>query len=766
MIFTMKRNNKIIASSRSDVQSVLKMLNGLLRVKAGRGWLNWLLKISFSLRGGMTPAVARSAVVCLRHFYSIYKLQGVKGLVLRTKSLYILTMQAKGGKQAVSQDLGPGIALSSDGLPRIIPREHRRRIREGDVFILRLWLSWFSIYRVLDFPGKIKLNTITDPGVVFNKIIVYEMLDAVRVFCSAVLQFKVEGAAKPHLPEIKFFPLSKSTPVLKGKDRKVSSSPMGILTAAYSLKGSNVWESFKLLSEMIPSELTKPFAGDGPAGKSQFQRVLTEILAAKASLPVMPIGKLGFKSEAAGKVRVFAMVDCWTQWLLWPVHQFLFDTLRKLPTDGTHDQFAPVDRLIGLGKTKFWCYDLSAATDRLPIFTQIHLLNFLFGCPFGNAWADVLVGRDYHIPRPPKGVVAGDLPSHVRYAVGQPMGALSSWGMLALTHHFIVHWAAFRTGKPWGTFWDYAVLGDDIIIAEGLTAGAYLQLMKELGVGIGIHKSLVSRKGVLEFAKRFYVGATDCSPVPFKEVVASIVDFESCANFIQKYQMGLRSIAAFGGYGYRVRGRLTATFDKLPRKLSSLLIWRVSPWGIVPHNLPTWFNIKSAIIRPEWLVQTTEMWPSLALPFAQKFKDMALKTEERVDKFRTKGYSNDFLQTRKRVKDIFDWFDDGLWLAANKVGNWYNGLYWIQKFIWQRTIPLLSKDLTSLKDASMAIRHANFPLDESKIFKWIKLFQITSTVKDASKLGEVHRLSRSPSALWPTRLWRGEKQGKRGPRKV
>lgn len=26
-----------------------------------------------------------------------------------------------------------------------------------------------------------------------------------------------------------------------------------------------------------------------------------------------PIGKLGFKEEAAGKIRVFAMVDCWTQ---------------------------------------------------------------------------------------------------------------------------------------------------------------------------------------------------------------------------------------------------------------------------------------------------------------------------------------------------------------------------------------------------------------------------------------------------------------------
>lgn len=33
-----------------------------------------------------------------------------------------------------------------------------------------------------------------------------------------------------------------------------------------------------------------------------------------------PIGKLSTKEEAAGKVRVFAMVDIWTQILLSPLH--------------------------------------------------------------------------------------------------------------------------------------------------------------------------------------------------------------------------------------------------------------------------------------------------------------------------------------------------------------------------------------------------------------------------------------------------------------
>jgi hypothetical protein len=35
---------------------------------------------------------------------------------------------------------------------------------------------------------------------------------------------------------------------------------------------------------------------------------------------------------------------------------------------------------------------------------------------------------------------------NIRYAVGQPMGALSSFNMLAITHHIIVQVAAFNCG--------------------------------------------------------------------------------------------------------------------------------------------------------------------------------------------------------------------------------------------------------------------------------------------------------------------------------
>lgn len=204
-------------------------------VKAGRGWIGWLLKISTVLRGGNTAAVARSAVVCVREFHQVWKFQGMKGLVIRTKSLYILTMQAAGGQRIQSaQALGPAVARTSRGLPRIIPREHRRRIMGGDIFLLRLWLSWFSIYRVLAFPGVPKLKTITDPGVSFSNSLIKEGLDMIRLFGISLGYAKV-GSALSKIPEVRFFPLTKSTPVLKGKATRVNYSPESILFSAHTL---------------------------------------------------------------------------------------------------------------------------------------------------------------------------------------------------------------------------------------------------------------------------------------------------------------------------------------------------------------------------------------------------------------------------------------------------------------------------------------------------------------------------------------------------
>jgi len=68
-------------------------------------------------------------------------------------------------------------------------------------------------------------------------------------------------------------------------------------------------------------------------------------------------------------------------------------------------------------------------------------------------------------------------------------------------------------------------VGDDVIIADEAVAQMYLQIMSELGVGVGIHKSLISSmKGrlVTEFIKKTWYSPKkgiihDVSAMPISE---------------------------------------------------------------------------------------------------------------------------------------------------------------------------------------------------------------------------------------------------------
>jgi hypothetical protein len=72
--------------------------------------------------------------------------------------------------------------------------------------------------------------------------------------------------------------------------------------------------------------------------------------------------------------------------------------------------------------------------------------------------------------------------------------------MLALTHHVIVQIAVMRIGNSHSA--SYALLGDDIVIADEAVAKSYHMIMtKILGVEINLSKSLVSNDS-LEFARR------------------------------------------------------------------------------------------------------------------------------------------------------------------------------------------------------------------------------------------------------------------------
>jgi hypothetical protein len=267
-----------------------------------------------------------------------------------------------------------------------------------------------------------------------------------------------------------------------------------------------------------------------------------------------PCGKLSLKEEAAGKVRVFAMVDPITQWLLAPLHKFLFSILKTVPMDGTFNQLKPVFRLFKTpGIKSYFSLDLSSATDRLPISIQSLLLTNLIPTPgwdFGKIWADILVNRTYWLSSKEYDVDQG-----FRYSVGQPMGALSSWAMLAYSHHFIVQVAAWKAGHPRYTlFRKYAVLGDDLVIADWKVAKSYLKILHTIGVECGLHKSILSHNGSgIEFAKSTFVDKVNVSPISFKELQVALSDLSAWSAFIKKFNLNWDRQARVLGYGYKAR---------------------------------------------------------------------------------------------------------------------------------------------------------------------------------------------------------------------
>jgi len=207
----------------------------------------------------------------------------------------------------------------------------------------------------------------------------------------------------------------------------ISTHPKVINQAAYTIMGSELRDLFMVFAsnlkgfvEFFSSLRRCSMISDPPRSYVGTPYTTSE--------KVLPLGKLGLKDEPAGKVRVFAMVDCWTQWLLFPLHTVLQQALRRISEDATFDQIGVMERKLDeiarrYKKGKAFSFDLSSATDRLPVGLQVSVLTPLLGLYESKAWSEILVGRDYVLPvraRADTGL------SSVRYSVGQPMGAYSS----------------------------------------------------------------------------------------------------------------------------------------------------------------------------------------------------------------------------------------------------------------------------------------------------------------------------------------------------
>jgi len=407
----------------------------------------------------------------------------------------------------------------------------------------------------MEFKGDLSFKTITQPGKEFD-------LGPYEQFAKWFVVWLTPYGIPPFEPTFDPRPILKSSPGTSGKSLSQTSF------SVFPKNARALWADPLLRAAYLQFTavlgLTKWYTYAEAIAVSEAQ--------SGSKAPTWALGKLGVKEEP-GKMRVFAMVDWLTQMVMEPLHLWLFSILRHLPMDGTHDQDAAVRYaadLVQKGHRHVFSLDLSAATDRLPVSVQSVLLNQLIP-GIGKSWETLLVGRDYSY---------GKL--RLRYAVGQPMGALSSWAMLAMTHHFLVQFAAWRVGyTAW--FRHYAILGDDIVILDSVVARSYLLVMDELGVGINLGKSLISHKGVFEFAKRFRVPGYDCSPISLKEVSVAAGSLACLTMLLEKIgklrALKVSDALAFQGAGYRVLGALMKPYSEMSRRSMMLLVFLTQPGG-------------------------------------------------------------------------------------------------------------------------------------------------------------------------------------------
>jgi len=204
-------------------------------------------------------------------------------------------------------------------------------------------------------------------------------------------------------------------------------------------------------------------------------------------------GRISLIMDPELKVRVIAIFDYFSQVFLKPIHTMLLKNLRKFECDRTFTQ-DPFKIWDNKGHY-FWSMDLSSATDRFPVHLQRRMMVELIGLKSANSWKNLLTSRSFE--------ERGDEGSRdLHYAVGQPMGAYSSWAAFTLCHHLVVQWSAKLCNKY--PTKDYIILGDDIVINDDDIALQYKKVMGLLGVELSEAKTHKS-KDLYEFAKRWII---------------------------------------------------------------------------------------------------------------------------------------------------------------------------------------------------------------------------------------------------------------------
>lgn len=424
------------------------------------------------------------------------KSKGRLNTVVFLKDLYGLALRYAA---SVSFEPLPYVRTSKDGLPRVLSRF--RPYLKGSPDAKRAALSVLQLYKLIETPeAPHSLQSIVEP---YSGSTSPHWLDTFKVIVSE--EFPPEKQAE-NVSKLR------GRLHISGKNGPNGPAMTTLQVDRKALEDSDLYRNIERLAALTGNDQLIQIMQSTSC-------TLSETFRHPKRTPAH--SRLRVKHESGGKARIFAILDNFSQSALKPIHEFLMKWLKSNSKDGTNDHAYAARAVCEWTKTPspIWSFDLTTATDRYPVFLQEIVIESIFGSEICTLWKAIITDRQFIAPN---GV------DKVSFAVGQPLGALSSWCAFAVTHHLHVRTAARLAGRDTSDY-DYRIIGDDVgLYKDAAVAREYIGMMNDLRVPISTPKSITPDqcKGVnaAELAKRVFVDGNELTPVPPDAVIVYMRD--------------------------------------------------------------------------------------------------------------------------------------------------------------------------------------------------------------------------------------------------
>jgi hypothetical protein len=309
------------------------------------------------------------------------------------------------------------------------------------------------------------------------------------------------------------------------------------------------------------------------------------------------------------KRRPIAVPNRFIQMGLLPFQMQLDALLRRFPKDCTFNQSrfdVKITNRVSNPSLYVGSVDLSQATDNLPLSWGTAVIQMLIETIEKTRYpisTSVLYSYILFLDASRGAWMNNGYPAY--WTVGQPLGTLPSFDMLAITHNCLCEALAFARGLSHSP---YCILGDDLLIFNKRLRKDYILLMQSVGVPLSLQKSYEGN--LVEFAGKIFI-----------------------RNQVPKYRSDHLPITYQSLFDYQRATGVSVDFRKLPRKLKRKFLHQIVAHGLtVSDGVRVYRLIQDNLVKsdldPSILIKNTDLnaafWVELTSSEEKKIQDPIL----------------------------------------------------------------------------------------------------------------------------------------------